>query len=80
METRKVALIVAFAALAIVLNPTISRLAFPVFYIPNTNLMYQFFEIPIVVALLLLGLRSGVAVAAGGVISKVLNATNFPSA
>lgn len=64
METKAIALIIVFSALAIVLNPTISRLAIPVFYIPNSNLVYQFFEIPIVAALLLLGFRSGLAVAA----------------
>ncbi len=64
MQTKKIALIVAFSTISIVLNPTISRLAIPVFYIPSTQLMYQFFEIPIIVALLLLDLKAGVVVAA----------------
>jgi len=61
MKTKTIALIIAFSAVAIVLNPAF-RLTFPVFYMPTSGLFYQFFEIPIVAALLLLGFRSGVAV------------------
>ena len=62
MKTKTIALIIAFAAIAIVLNPRFG-LTIPVFYMPSTSLQYQFFEIPIVAALLLLGFKSGMTVA-----------------
>jgi riboflavin transporter FmnP len=61
MKTKTISLIIAFSAIVIVLNPTISRLAIPVLYLPNV--VYQFFEIPIMIALFLLGFRSGLVVA-----------------
>lgn len=75
MKTKTISLIIAFSAIAIALNPIISRLAIPVLYLPNTGVVYQFFEIPIVAALFLLGLRSGLAVT---VLNSVAMAFLFP--
>jgi riboflavin transporter FmnP len=59
MDTKRISLIAIFAALTIVLSPTISRISIPSFF---PGLQYNFFELPIVIALLLLGLKPGVAV------------------
>ena len=59
MDTKRIALVAIFAALTIVLSPTISRISIPSFF---PLLKYNFFELPIVIALLLLGLKPGVAV------------------
>jgi riboflavin transporter FmnP len=61
MKTKTISLIIVFSTIAIALNPTISRLAIPALYLPNV--IYQFFEIPIILALFLLGFRSGLVVA-----------------
>ena len=57
METRKIAIIVAFAALTITLN----AIRIPAVYLPG--FYYQFYEIPIVVAFFLFGLETGILVA-----------------
>jgi len=57
METRKIAIIVAFAALTIALN----AIRIPAVYLPG--FYYQFYEIPIVVAFFLFGLETGTLVA-----------------
>jgi riboflavin transporter FmnP len=75
MKAKTISLVITFSAIAIALNPTISRLAIPVFYLPNTGMVYQFFEIPIVASLFLLGLRSGVAVA---VLNSIAMAFLYP--
>ncbi len=59
MDTKLVALVTVFAALTVVLSPWVSRIAVPSF-VPG--LAYNFFELPVVIALLLLGLKPGVAV------------------
>jgi riboflavin transporter FmnP len=61
METKKLTLTIIFAVLTIVLNPEISKIAFPAPYAPF--LIYQIWEIPIVAALLLLNLKSALAIA-----------------
>jgi riboflavin transporter FmnP len=57
MNTKAIAMIITFAALAIVLN----TLRIPTFYWPG--FYYRIYEIPIVVAFLLFGPRVGTAVA-----------------
>ena len=57
LNTRAIALTIVFAALAIVLNPVVV----PAVYL--VGIFYRFWEIPIVIAFLLVGARSGVAVA-----------------
>src|SRR4030067_2759542 len=57
METRPVALPIVFSALAVALNP----IRIPTVYWPMWS--YYVYEIPIVVAFLLLGPRIGIAVA-----------------
>ena len=58
MKSRELALTVAFAALAIVLN----TIRVPTFYWPN--MFYRLYEIPIVIAFLLFGPRIGISVVA----------------
>ncbi len=58
MDTKLVALVAVFAALTVALSPWVSRIAVPSF-VPG--LAYNLFELPIVIALLLLGLKPGVA-------------------
>jgi len=61
MQTKTLTLTIIFAVLTIVLNPEISKIQFPAPYAPF--LIYQIWEIPIVAALLLLNLKSAVAIA-----------------
>jgi riboflavin transporter FmnP len=61
METKAISLTIIFAALTVALNPDISRIALPAPYAPF--LIYQIWEIPIVAALLLLNLKSALAIA-----------------
>jgi riboflavin transporter FmnP len=58
MNTRIIALTAIFAALAIALNPAISRIAVPAPFFPF--LAYTVSEIPIVAVLLLAGYKAGV--------------------
>ncbi|MCL2134730.1 MAG: hypothetical protein FWH37_04140 [Candidatus Bathyarchaeota archaeon] len=60
MDTKKLSLTIVFTALAIVLNPTLShiQLAFPL--VPG--LYYQIWEIPIIIALLIISPISSIAV------------------
>jgi riboflavin transporter FmnP len=60
MDTKRVALVAVFAALAIVLSPGISRISVPS---PFFGLPYQVWEIPIFVAFLLLGPKPGLLIA-----------------
>jgi riboflavin transporter FmnP len=60
MDTKRVALIAVFAALAIALSPGISRISIPS---PFFGLPYQVWEIPIFVAFLLLGPKPGLVIA-----------------
>ena len=61
MDAKSIALIITFAALAIVLNPAISGMGIP--YPLLVGLWFQVWEIPIMVAFLLFGFK--IAVAAG---------------
>jgi len=66
METRDIALIIVFTALAIVLNP----IRIPTLYWPG--FFYRLWEIPIVVAFLLFGPKIGVAVGAMNVLAQIV--------
>ncbi len=63
MDTKRVALVAVFAALAIVLSPGVSRISIPS---PFFGLPYEVWEIPIFVAFLMFGPRFGLLVAAVG--------------
>jgi riboflavin transporter FmnP len=60
VNTKEITLIIAFAALAIVLNPAISGIGVPFLF---TGQIYNVWEIVIIVAFLLMGFRSGISVA-----------------
>ncbi|MDR2707850.1 MAG: hypothetical protein LBB87_03785 [Nitrososphaerota archaeon] len=60
MNTKKLTLTIVFAAIAITLNPAITHLYFPAPFDPG--LFYQIWEIPIVIALLIINPISGIAV------------------
>ena len=60
MNTKEIALIIVFAAVAIALNPAISGVGVPFLF---TGYIYNIWEIAIMVAFLLMGLKSGVYVA-----------------
>jgi len=60
MESKKVTLIIVFAALTIVLNSRVPGLVIPSFF---PGLWFYFWEIPLVVSLFLLGLKYSVVVA-----------------
>jgi riboflavin transporter FmnP len=60
VNTKEIALIIAFAALAIVLNPAISGIGVPFLF---TGQIYNVWEIVIMVAFLLVGFKSGISVA-----------------
>jgi riboflavin transporter FmnP len=62
MNTKAITLTIVFAALTVVLNPDISKIAFFAPYAPF--LVYQIWEIPIVAAFLLVGPKSGLAITA----------------
>ena len=60
MNTKKLALTIVFAALAIALNPTFTQIQL---YAPFAQgLIYQIWEIPIIVALLIISPIAGVAI------------------
>lgn len=60
MKSRKLSLIIIFAAVSLVLNPFMSGLAIPSFF---PGLYFQFWEIPVVAALLIIGLKYAVLIA-----------------
>jgi hypothetical protein len=60
VEAKALALIIVFAALAIVLNPAISGVGVPFLF---TGYIYNVWEIAIMVAFLLMGFKSGISVA-----------------
>jgi riboflavin transporter FmnP len=70
LNTKAIALIIVFAALSIALNP----IGIPAVFL--TGFYFRFWEIPIVIAFLLLGLKSGVVVA---VLRTLAEMTLFPS-
>jgi riboflavin transporter FmnP len=62
MNAKEIALVIAFATIAIILNPSISKigLAFP----PVPSLIINAWEIPVIIAFLMMGFRYGILVAA----------------
>ena len=60
MNTKTLALTIVFAAVTIALNPAFTNLALPAPY--AMFLFYQIWEIPIVAAFILIGLKSGVTI------------------
>ena len=60
MNSRKLSLIIVFAATSLVLNPFVSGLAVPSFF---PGLYFQFWEIVVVAALLIIGLKYAVLIA-----------------
>lgn len=61
LNTKTIALIIAFAALAIALNPAITGMGVP--FPPITGLIYNLWEIVIIAAFLLMGFKSGISIA-----------------
>ena len=61
MDAKTIGLIITFSALAIALNPAISGIGFPFPLFPS--LILQIWEIPIVAAFLLFGLKVGFSIA-----------------
>jgi riboflavin transporter FmnP len=74
MDTKIIALTAIFAALAIVLNPAISRIAVPAPF--ATGLAYTLTEIPLVIVLFLAGYKSGVA---AGLIAYLATLAFYPT-
>lgn len=62
MNAKNITITAVFAALTIVLNPAISGIGIPAPYAPF--LIYELWEIPIVVAVFLYGLKFGISIAA----------------
>jgi riboflavin transporter FmnP len=62
MNAKEIALVIAFATIAIILNPSISKvgLAFP----PVPSLIINLWEIPVIIVFLLMGFKYGIVVAA----------------
>jgi riboflavin transporter FmnP len=75
MNTKKLTLTIVFAALTVALNPAISRIGVPAPYLPF--LIYGLWEIPIAVAFLLIGPKSGSAIM---IINAVMLFAFFPGA
>ena len=61
MNTRAITMTIAFAVLAIVLNPAISGVGVP--FPPIPTLLYNIWEIVIIAAFLLMGFKGGISVA-----------------
>ena len=62
VNAKSIALVVAFAGLAIVLNPAVSGMGIP--YPPFPSLIFNVWEIPVIAVFLLFGFKFGTAVAA----------------
>lgn len=60
MNTRAIAMAIAFAALTVVLNPAFSGIVVPAPFLPY--LSYYIWEIPIIAALFLIGLKPGILI------------------
>ena len=73
MNAKSIALIVTFAALAIVLNPAISGLGIPYPLLPG--LYFEVWEIPVIVAFLLFGWKIAISV---GLINSAFLVAVFP--
>src|SRR4030042_1317184 len=74
MDTKIIALTAIFAALAIALNPAISRISVPAPFFPI--LAYTVSEIPIVIVLLLAGYKAGVT---AGLIASLASLAFHPT-
>ena len=61
MNTKTLALTILFAVVTIILNPAFTNIVFP--FPLATFLFFQIWEIPIVIAFILIGPRSGVTIA-----------------
>jgi hypothetical protein len=61
LDTKTISLVVAFAGIAVVMNPAISGLGFP--FPPIPGLIFNFWELVIVIAFLLTSFKGGLAVA-----------------
>jgi riboflavin transporter FmnP len=61
MNTRAIAITIAFAALTIVLNPAFSGIALPAPFLPYVS--YYIWEIPIIAVLFLVGLKPAILIA-----------------
>jgi riboflavin transporter FmnP len=75
MNTKTLALTIVFAAVTVALNPAITGMAVPAPYAPF--LFYQIWEIPIVVAFLLIGPKYGAAIS---VLNTAVLLALFPGA
>lgn len=73
MKTKEFAMSVAFAVVAMVLNPAVSGIKIPSPFL--TGLYYQVWDIPIIVAFLLLGFKYGVF---AGVVNSFFLFAVFP--
>jgi riboflavin transporter FmnP len=60
MDIKAIAITIAFAALTIVLNPAFSGIAVPAPFLPYVS--YYLWEIPIIAALFLIGLKPGILI------------------
>ncbi|NLE03492.1 MAG: hypothetical protein GX638_01645 [Crenarchaeota archaeon] len=78
MNTKKLALTIVLAALTVALNPVISGIGVPAPYMPF--LIYGIWEIPIVVAFLLIGPASGIAVSVLNAVTLLAYANALPLA
>ncbi len=75
MDTKKLTIIIVFAAVTVALNPALTGIAIPAPYAPF--LIYQIWEIPIVAAFALINLRSAVAIA---LMNMIILLAIFPGA
>jgi len=75
MNTKTLALTIVFAVVTIILNPTFTNIVFP--FPLATFLFFQIWEIPIVIAFILVGPKSGVMIA---LLNTVVLLAVFPGA
>jgi riboflavin transporter FmnP len=75
MNTKTLALTIVFAVVTIILNPAFTNIVFP--FPLATFLFFQIWEIPIVIAFILIGPRSGVTIA---LLNTVVLLAVFPGA
>jgi len=73
MNTKAIAITIAFAALAIALNPAVTGIGVP--FPPIPGLIYNLWEIVIITAFLLMGFKSGISIA---LINALFLFTVFP--
>ena len=75
MNTKTLALTILFAVVTIILNPAFTNIVFP--FPLATFLFFQIWEIPIVIAFILIGPRSGVTIS---LLNTVVLLAVFPGA